>query len=217
MKPNRMIAGIMAAFDTDEQSVKMTVTTLRRAGKLSLSPANGPRGVNAPDLTARDLASVLLAHMVHIEPGYKAVHSVEKFGGLICKTHFPEHPFSLESLRGLSPPFTFLDALAALIEILAFEREKEPYVLCEKRMRDGTREPPSISVAVSDAKYPQAKIEMGPLDDLRTGVYAFEGRKLTFEEAREADWRFTPHIHRDAWVTQALLLPLADVFAGRDG
>ena len=116
MKKSQLLASVSRVRGFKESAVGVTFRFLRDAGLAT----TGARGVNAPDMTTRDVAAVLIAMLTYETPGKQAADAFRMIGPLECRDPHPDPDgFSLEALRGLSAPFTFVDALAALIDVYA--------------------------------------------------------------------------------------------------
>lgn len=206
-----MAQAIAETMRVDPASVKVTMRFLREAGLLT----QGAHGVNAPDMTSLDLAHTIIAHIAYEKPGSRGVEAVKVIGGMSCwALDEIQSDFSLEALRKLETPFTFTQALTALIEVYAFDWDTVAYRSAERSGRDGTIEPPECKVEVCFERYgPGAFISMGPKDDLRTGVYKFERQQLSIRELI-AQEREIPPINSLRWITEENLKPLAEEFAG---
>lgn len=208
MKAKHIIGVMMQVFQAEELSVKVAMRDLRKAGLLT----TGARGVNAPDMTTRDLARVTLAFIAHEKPGARGAELASKLrqieGYRADTGETPE--LTLEALTGLAPPFTFEDALAALIEVYALHRNSEPYQNAQRRLCDGTAEPPRCTVEIMQDHDVSARITLAQFDGT-AALYEFQ-RLVPAREAmaREAT---PPPRHAVHWIDQRTIIPIAAEFA----
>ena len=207
MKAKHVIRVMMQVFQAEEQSVKVAMRDLRKAGLLT----TGARGVNAPDMTTHDLARVALAFIAHEKPGARGAELASKLrhieGYRADADHTPE--FTLEGLTGLAPPFTFEDALAALFEVYALHHDSEPYRNAQRRLADDTTEPPRCTVEIMQDHDVSARITLAQFEG-PAAFYEFHHLVPIREAmAREATPPPRQSIH---WIDQRSIIPIAAEF-----
>lgn len=206
-----MAEAIARVTHAEVSSVKLTMRFLREAGFLT----HGAHGVNAPDMTALDLARTLIAHIAWEKPGNRSVSAATEIGAMTFNDpDLNTGEFTLEALRGLKPPFTFAEALAALIEVYAFEWETDAYRSAERQLPHGKIMPPSCQIDIfSDEDGPGATIKMGPWEDSCTGTYLFSGPLRSISDAVAAR-ELVPPVTSLRSVSERNIKPLAEEFAG---
>ncbi|WP_305970909.1 MULTISPECIES: hypothetical protein [unclassified Mameliella] len=207
MKAGDLKRIVAEAMLVEPSKVWVTMRNLRENDLIT----TGARGVNAPDLTYRDAARVLLAHILDSNPGRAAPRYVRDFGRLPWANPafaWEDDPFTLAELAPDSPTDTLEDAIAALIRVFAECRETAAFVEAGTRLRDGGFRNPvcRIEVFEEDAA---ATISMG------AAHYAFNERPTSVR-----DW--TPDQNEDlrlgrqaiAFVNQEVVARIADGFEG---
>lgn len=205
-----MAEAVAKVTGAEVSSVKVAMRFLREAGLLT----QGAHGVNAPDMTARDLSHAVIAFLAYETPGRRAVTAVQEIGSLVVFGGEPYGSgFTLEGLGGLEAPFTFAEALAALIEIYAFHWDTDSYRSAEREMRDGSIMPPACVVEICDEGDFGASIKMGPWRDNYTAQYFFGSPIQPIAEARAALKRI-PGVQSIRWISERNIKPLAEDFAG---
>lgn len=204
-----MARAIFTATGVPLATVKVAMRFQREVGLLTY----GAHGRNAPDMTSRDLAYTLLTLLADPAPGTRAGEIAAEIGALTFRApDLNAHEFSLEALRGLKPPFTFADALAALIEVYAFDQDAPPYRTAARKLRDGSTMPPACTIEVTaEDGEPAASIKMGPWQDEYTGLYFFAGEPRTGRAGLTAP----PSIASLRRITERNIIPLAEAFAGK--
>lgn len=143
MKSGELVTVMAEATGQSAPSVKLAMRVQREAGQLT---STGARGRGAPHMTPRDAATVLIGFMAQEVPGLRAAEAVKSFGPLVCQegNRKGEAPLSLEALRDLRPPFTFLDAVAEEIARYAFDADSDAFRTAETRLRDGSTLSPRV-------------------------------------------------------------------------
>lgn len=173
----------------------------------------GARGVNAPDMTTHDVAAVVIAMLTCETPGKYAPDAFRMIGPLECRDPHPDPAgFSLEARRGLSPPFTFADALAALIDVYAYGTDAEAYRTNTTPMRDGSTHPPVCFVMAPRVPEAYAEIRMGRRREPAASLNTFSGRLPSSREGAELNPSISPVCTRSAWIEEGTIKGLADDF-----
>lgn len=191
-KAGQLQARIAAATGIEAASVAVVMRSIREAGLIT---STGGRGPSAPDMVPMDAARTLLAVMAVEQAGTKAGAIVQKVGAMKrTQAGWIEGPFNLDTMRGLSEDCTLEEAVAALISLFAFDRDKPAFRDCMKTLRDGSVMLPRIDLEVHDME--SASIHMGRDKDGTHAVYFFAGEPLSIAEARRTDTRMVARLRR---------------------
>ena len=210
MKQSDLRSSLARVRGFKAKALTFTLRTLREAGHLT---STGARGVNAPDMTTRDLAAALTAMLTYETPGSNAAEAFRMIGGLTCRDPHPDAAgFSLEALRGLAAPFTFADALTALLDVYVHDAETEPYLAHATPMRDGSLHPPACFVMVSRIPELYAEIRMGRRQEPTASLYTFSGALPSIRDGIALDPTISPVCMRAAQVEEGTIKALADDF-----
>lgn len=189
-------------------AVRATLRSLREAGHLTTAGRRG--GFGAPDMLPLDVARLLVTCLAFEVPGTRGPEAVERFGGLRCTLRQPWVPLSLEALRGLHPPFTFLEALAGLVAIYAFDRNSEAYGEAVSLMRDGTRFEPEAHVFLShDQTGARAAIHLAARRESGMSYQFSEALRPVATARHLPDARFDPLLTRSAELREGTILHFA--------
>ncbi len=103
MRAGPFLSAVAAGLCVEEKTVRVFAREMRLAGLLS----TGARGVNAPDMTAEDLAKLIVAFLATDRPS-KAVEVLHCFGAMQLSEH-PEAGFASGMPSNAS--HTFLDLM----------------------------------------------------------------------------------------------------------
>lgn len=114
MKSAQFIKTVAKAYRVNEKSLVHSARLLKEAGLLT----TGPRGVNAPDMTAMDAARLTIALLVTDKPT-KAVEAVRKFGSLTANRKYGDDrvPILSELEKGDVDGPTYERALADIFSL----------------------------------------------------------------------------------------------------
>ncbi|QDL90472.1 hypothetical protein FDP22_00880 [Paroceanicella profunda] len=107
MKSGPFIKLVADTYCVEEKTAKTVARFLKEAGMLT----SGARGVNAPDMTARDLGRMTIALLGSDRPG-RAVETVTAFGGLT-----PDPELSTLSQTDINPDADSWPSLDEVMEI----------------------------------------------------------------------------------------------------
>jgi len=209
MKSGDLKETVAQAMLVDPEKVWVTMRNLRENDLLT----TGARGVNAPDLTYRDAARVLLAHILNSNPGRAAPRMVNAFGPLpwsnpaACEDLSEyEEPFTLGDLLPDQSKNTFEEALAGLIRVFVECRDGTAFRLAGSLRRDRTLKNPPCLVEIFEEDA-AATISMGNVQ------YSFNARPISVRDStREHSDQTRLGRQCIAFVNQEVIARIADGF-----
>lgn len=208
MKAGELVRATVKVFGAEEQTVKVAMREFRWRDMLT----TGARGVNAPDLTPLDVARVVAAFTVYERPGQRGPELLTALRHLEGNRIPEDDPpaFSLEALAGLEAPYTFEDALAALILVYAFHRDSEAYQSARREMIDGTIREPECVVEILQDSDVSARITLG---GPREPIAIYDFQPIVPIRVAQERLKTAPARHSIHWIDQRAIIQIAEDFA----
>jgi len=199
---------IARATGVEAATVAVAMRSIREAGMIT---STGGRGTSAPHMTPMDAARTLIAVMVAEQPGTKAAAIVKAVGSMSCMDNgTTDGPFDLGKLRGLRLPFTLEQAVAALIEVFAFDRHRPEFQAQIWRSAGGVVFLPDVYLEITGQE--SAELHMGRIED--GARYYFAAPLQSIAEARKTDPRIVASLRRTTSANAPVIDHIAAGFRG---